>query len=57
MVEMEWLDDCRRFVEILSALPPEVVQTASLPRIDRGTRSAFALLRVETPGCRGCSPG
>ncbi len=50
MLEMQWIDPVAgRLVEILSVLPPHVVQTASLPRTDRGARSEFALLRIETP--------
>jgi hypothetical protein len=50
MLEMQWIDPVAgRLVEILSVLPPQVVQTASLPRTDHGARSEFALLQVETP--------
>lgn len=50
-LEMQWTDPVAgRLVEILSVLPPQVVQTASVPRSDSGARSEFALLRVETPG-------
>jgi hypothetical protein len=50
MLEMAWIAPAAgRVVEILSVLPPHVVQTASLPRTDRGARSEFALRQVEAP--------
>ncbi len=41
MLEMQWIDPVAgRLVEILSVLPPYVVQTASQPRTDRGARAS-----------------